>query len=73
MDYLKTHLCGDYHTAKNRCEHLLYVNTDDAVFGKKKLQKYYLYCTAGEKCRSLGCVASFTGNSPVWCPKRQKG
>ena len=39
--------------------------------GKKKLQQYYAYCTAEGRCRSLGCVASFTGNSPTWCIKRQ--
>lgn len=71
MDYFNTHLCGSEYREEGRCEHLVYANKDDMTVGNKKLQKYYLYCTAEGKCRSLGCSASWTGNSPTWCPKRK--
>lgn len=71
MEPLKSHLCGSYHKKETQCEHFLYADKPDMIHGKKKLNQYYAYCTAGGKCRSLGCVASFTGNSPTWCPKRQ--
>lgn len=66
-----THLCGSVYNANDRCENLLYVSQPDTMCGSKKLKLYYVYCTADGKCRSLGCVASFTGNSPTWCPKRK--
>ena len=68
-DY-STHLCGHYHDQKSACPNLLYVREPAAERDGKKLKQFYLYCTAGGKCRSLGCVATFTGNSPTWCPKR---
>lgn len=66
----KTHLCGGIYGDK-RCEHLLYVKESGQTHGKKVLQQYYVYCTAGGRCRSMGCTASWTGCSPKWCPKRQ--
>lgn len=66
----KTHLCGGIYGDK-RCEHLLYVKESGQTHGKIVLQQYYVYCTAGGRCRSMGCAASWTGCSPKWCPKRQ--
>lgn len=75
IDYEKTHLCGDLYG--EQCEHLLYV-TDSVkavsvrVNGRKRdLQKYFVYCLAEGRCRSMGCAASWTGFSPKWCPKRK--
>lgn len=67
-----THLCGSVYGKKSRCEHLLYADEENMVVGKKRLNLYYVYCTAEGRCRSMGCLASFTGNSPVWCPKRKE-
>lgn len=66
-----THLCGSMYDKSCQYEHLLYANHPGMTYGKKELKLYYAYCTANGKCRSLGCVATFTGNSPTWCPKRQ--
>lgn len=66
-----THLCG-YVRTDNHCEHLLYADEPGMTVGKKQLQLYYVYCTSEGRCRSLGCIASFTGNSPTWCPKRKE-
>lgn len=71
MDAFENHLCGRYSDKETHCEHFLYADKPDMTFGKKSLNQYYAYCTAGGRCRSLGCVASWTGNSPTWCPKRQ--
>ena len=68
---IKNHLCGSPYSEEGRCPSLLYNCEDGAVNGKKTLRKYYLYCTAEGKCRSLGNIASFTGNSPTWCPIRR--
>lgn len=70
-----THLCGSIYGAYpglDRCEHLNYVTEEGQMHGKKPLRRYHVYCTAGGRCRSMGCVASFTGNSPTWCPKRKE-
>lgn len=66
-----THLCGSLYDPDDRCEYLMYVTQPDTLYGNKKLNQYYVYCTADGRCRSLGCAASFTGNSPTWCPKRK--
>lgn len=71
MGVFDSHLCGSYHQKETQCEHFLYADESGMTIGKKKLQQYYAYCTAEGKCRSLGCVATFTGNSPTWCIKRQ--
>lgn len=70
-DAFKNHLCGSAYNAEKRCEHLLYADRAGLRCGKKELKLYYLYCTAEGRCRSLGNLATFTGNSPTWCPKRQ--
>lgn len=70
--YTRTHLCGSVYDKKNACENLLYADKADMTAGKKPLKQYYAYCTAEGKCRSLGCVATFTGCSPKWCPKRKE-
>lgn len=70
-DAFKNHLCGSYYDKKGRCEHLLPVSEEGKTYGKKILKLYYCYCTAEGKCRSLGSIATFTGNSPTWCPKRK--
>lgn len=67
-----THLCGNYYKENERCEHMLYADKPGMTFGKKQLKQYYVYCTAGGRCRQLGSAATFTGNSPTWCPKRVK-
>lgn len=72
MDYLKNHLCGYSGKKETLCSHFLYADEPGMMHGKKELKLYYAYCTANGKCRSLGCIASFTGNSPTWCPKREK-
>lgn len=64
----KTHLCGGIYGDK-RCEHLLYVKESGQTHGKKVLQQYYVYCTAGGRCRSMGCAASWTGCSPNGAPR----
>lgn len=73
------HLCGSYNDPERRCPHLLYVRGEDIypreldeIRKGRMLKKFHLYCTADGKCRSLGCVATFTGNSPTWCPKRRE-
>ena len=67
-----THLCGSIYGADSeRCPHLLYATKKDQKHRNKPLKQYNVYCTAEDRCRSLGCAASFTGNSPVWCPKRK--
>lgn len=68
---LDTHLCGSIY-GENRCKYLVYPTSDNETVGKKVLKKFYVYCTAEGRCRSMGCVASFTGNSPTWCPKRRE-
>lgn len=67
---ISTHLCGSIYDKKSQCKYLLYTESDGETYGKKQLKKYHLYCTAENKCRSIKEVSSFTGNSPVWCPKR---
>ncbi len=69
-----THLCGSVYDAKaaDRCPNLLYVDKPGKNHGKKPLKLYHAYCTANGRCRSLGCVSSFTGNSPTWCPRRKE-
>lgn len=71
--HLPYHLCGSVYEAEGRCEHLLYVDQDGMMYGRRALQKYYVYCTAEGRCRSMGCAASWTGNSPKWCPRRKAG
>ncbi len=68
--YRNTHLCGAIRD-DGKCEHLLYAENDMAI-GKKKLNRYYVYCTAENRVRSMGCAASWTGCSPKWCPKRKE-
>ena len=68
---VENHLCGSVYGDGERCEHLLYVTEDGVTRGKRTLQKYYVYCTAAGRCRSMGCVGSWTGNSPTWCVKRK--
>lgn len=71
-DYRKTHLCGSaYGSADKRCEYLLYASNGVEQIGKKKLQQYHVYCTSEGKVRTMGCMASWTGCSPKWCPKRK--
>lgn len=72
-NYNQTHLCGSlYGKADAKCEHLLYVTEEGQSIGKKRLEKYYVYCLAESKVRSMGCAASWTGCSPKWCPKRKE-
>lgn len=71
LDIGGTHLCGSLYNKDKRCEHLLYATEPDMKSGKKLLKQYYVYCTADGHCRSLGKAASWTGNSPTWCPKRK--
>lgn len=67
-----THLCGSVYDKKadGRCPNLLYVDKPGMI--KKPLKLYYVYCLAEGRCRSLGCVSNFTGNSPTWCPRRKE-
>lgn len=69
-----THLCGSVYDAKaaDRCPSLLYVEKPGKTHGKKPLKQFYAYCTANGRCRCLGNIASFTGNSPTWCPRRKE-
>lgn len=70
-----THLCGSVYSScsdQERCEHLIYAAKQGQKHGKKTLQQYNVYCIAEGRCRSLGNVASFTGNSPTWCPRRKE-
>ena len=69
-----THLCGSVYNQKDasRCPSLNYVTEDGQKHGKRPLQKYNVYCMAEGRCRSLGNVATFTGNSPTWCPRRKE-
>ncbi|MBR4657315.1 MAG: hypothetical protein IKO68_12310 [Oscillospiraceae bacterium] len=71
---MDTHLCGNYYNknADGRCPDLVYANKDGLTHGRKPLKKYSVYCTAEGRCRCLGNIASFTGNSPTWCPKRKE-
>lgn len=71
MGIYGTHLCGDYYKKDEHCEHILYATPNNNEHKGKRLNLYYVYCTAENRCRSLGCSASFTGNSPTWCPKRR--
>ena len=73
------HLCGNIYarsshstTSPDCCPNLLYVDKPGMMHGKKLLKLYYAYCLAEGRCRSLGCVSNFTGNSPTWCPKRKE-
>ena len=69
-----THLCGSVYdtAAEDRCPSLLYADKPGMTHGNKTLRPYYAYCTANGRCRSLGNVATFTGNSPTWCPRRKE-
>ena len=69
-----THLCGSVYDEKaaDRCPSLLYVDKPSMKHGNKTLPQYYVYCTAKGRCRRLGNIASFTGNSPTWCPRRKE-
>lgn len=71
---MNTHLCGSVYdaSAEGRCPHLLYADKPEMMRGKRKLQLYSAYCTADNRCRSLGNVATFTGNSPTWCSRRKE-
>ena len=73
------HLCGNIYatgsgaiTSPDRCPNLLYVDKPGMMHGKKPLKLYNAYCLAEGRCRSLGCVSNFTGNSPTWCPRRKE-
>ena len=68
-DYERTHLCGGLYG--DHCKHLLYATEDTYLKGAKRLKKYHVYCLAENRCRSMGCAASWTGCSPTWCPKRK--
>lgn len=67
---IDTHLCGSIYDKNNSCPYLVYATNPGMKHGRKELKLYYAYCTINGRCRSLGCAASFTGNSPKWCPKR---
>lgn len=69
-----THLCGSVYekTAAGRCPGLLLADKPGIKHGNKTLSLYSVYCTFQGRCRSLGNLASFTGNSPTWCPKRKE-
>lgn len=73
------HLCGNIYATgsgsialPDRCPNLLYADKAGIKHGKKPLKQFYAYCLAEGRCRSLGCVSSFTGNSPTWCPRRKE-
>lgn len=75
----ENHQCGNIYisssgskTSPDRCPFLLYVEKPGMMHGKKSLKLYYAYCLAEGRCRSLGCVSNFTGNSPTWCPRRKE-
>lgn len=70
----ENHLCSScYGTVNvNRCEHLRYVQNDDEMYGKKKLDRFCVYCMAEGRCRKIGHTAQWTGCSPTWCPKRKE-
>ena len=67
-----THLCGSMYDKKGRCEYFLYADKEGMMHEGKELKKFHLYCTSEGKCRSICGAASFTGNSPKWCPKRKE-
>ena len=67
---VNTHLCGGLYS-DTRCEYLMYITEKGVLYSKKQLKQFYIYCTSEGKCRSMGCSASWTGNSPKWCPKRR--
>lgn len=69
---MNKHLCGSPYNAEKACEHLLYAANDEQMAGKKKLQKYCVYCTAEGKTRTIGFMSTWTGCSPKWCPKRKE-
>lgn len=71
---METHLCGPIYDKKaaGRCPSLLLADTPGMKHGNKTLKLYDIYCTAEGRCRSLGNLASFTGNSPTWCPVRKE-
>ena len=73
-DYLKNHLCGSIYglSGLDKCPSLLYVTKKGTMHGKRELGLYNVYCTAEGRCRSLGNVGSFTGNSPTFCPIRRQ-
>ena len=66
-----THLCG-IEAGKDRCPDLLVANKEGMKYKEKPLKIYSSYCTAGGRCRCLGNLATFTGNSPTWCPRRKE-
>ncbi len=73
------HLCGNIYVTTSgsgntpdRCPNLLYADKPGMMHGKKPLKHYNAYCLAEGRCRSLGCVSNFTGNSPTWCPRRKE-
>lgn len=74
MSDIKNHYCGSIYGASgfDKCPALLYVTEKGTMHGKRELTPYTVYCTAEGRCRSLGCVAGFTGNSPTWCPVRKR-
>ena len=71
MNYADTHLCGSPYEDPH-CKHLLYANKPGMTHGKKALRQYDLYCLSEGRCRSLGNIATNTGCSPKWCPKRRE-
>ena len=71
--YTDTHLCGTDNGQP--CEYLFRTYDGAELRNAPKrltrtLEPHCFYCRAERKFRKIGGVASFTGNSPKWCPKR---
>lgn len=63
--------CTDYQTGK-KCPNFYKCSGKDEKIqvgtSMKKLQQYAFYCKATPGIKKIGDVASFTGNTPKWCP-----
>ena len=69
-DATNTHLCNPYNG--EQCPMFFRTDEHGGTAGAKQLKPFYCYCKANGRCRSLGGLASWTGNSPTWCPRRRK-
>lgn len=74
LQMANTHLCGSIYDSKaaGRCPFLLFADKPGMKHGYRTLKLYDVYCLANGRCRSMGNIASFTGNSPTWCPRRKE-
>ena len=56
------------------CEYFFESKFEDETYetadgSLKKMDQYCFYCTATPRLKKIGHKASWTGNTPKWCPE----